>query len=167
MSTHEASPLRFSFLFRVLAREAEHLRITDRRVFSRPFDPARALALADDVDDAERVEAFVARFARLQDTLGDKVLPALLAALGEPVAAVIDNLDRAERLGLLPSADEWLATRRLRNRMVQEYVEDPVVLAESLRQGHGLVPMLLDVERRFRDEALRRGWIDPQGSPSA
>lgn len=164
MTVRDGSSPRLPFLFRVLAREAAHLRITDGRVFARPFDPARAEALADDVEDAERVEAFVARFSRLQDTLGDKVLPAILAALGEPVGAVIDNLDRAERLGLLPSADDWLATRRLRNRMVHEYVEDPAVLAESLRQGHALVPMLLDVERRFREEALRRGWIDPQGS---
>ena len=125
------------------------------------------LALGDDIDDAERVEAFVARFSRLQDTLGDKLLPALLLALGEPVGAVIDNLDRAERLGFVASADDWLATRRLRNRMVHEYVEDPAVLAESLRQGHALVPMLLDVELRFRNEALRRGWIDSSGPATA
>lgn len=161
MSALEGSGPRLPFLFRVLAREAAHLKITDGRVFDRPFTEARARRLADDVDDAERVEAFVARFSRLQDSLGDKVLPAVLSALGEPVGAVIDNLDRAERLGLLPSADDWLATRRLRNRMVHEYVEDPVLLAESLRQGHALVPMLLDAEARFRSEALRRGWIAP------
>lgn len=166
MTSGEALSLRLPFLFRVLAREAAHLRITDGRVFARPFDAVRATALAHDVEDAERVEAFVARFARLQDTLGDKVLPLVLAALGEPVGAVIDNLDRAERLGLLTSADEWLATRRLRNRMVHEYVEDPAVLAESLQQGHSLVPMLLDAEQRFRNEALRRGWIDPSGPVS-
>lgn len=40
-------------------------------------------------------------FWRLQDTIGDKLIPALLRALGEPQGAVIDNLDRAERLGWL------------------------------------------------------------------
>lgn len=48
------------------------------------------------------------RFGRLQDTVGDKLLPLLLAALGEKPSAAIDNLDRAERLGLLKSADEWM-----------------------------------------------------------
>jgi len=128
------------------------------------MDTARAAALGDDIDDAERVEAFVARFSRLQDTLGDKLLPALLAALGEPVAAAIDNLDRAERLGLIASADEWMAARRLRNRMVHEYVEDPRELAESLAQGHRLVGMLLTAEAAMRGEAQRRGWLTPPAS---
>ncbi|WP_018716289.1 hypothetical protein [Arhodomonas aquaeolei] len=52
------------------------------------------------------MEAFVSRFAHLQDTLGDKLLPAYLAALGERKGALLDNLDRAERLELVPSADE-------------------------------------------------------------
>jgi hypothetical protein len=50
-----------------------------------------------DEDLAERVEAFVSRFGRLQDTLGDKLLPNLLVFVGERPATVIDNLDRAER----------------------------------------------------------------------
>jgi len=34
--------------------------------------------LENNIELAERVEAFVARFGRLQDTLGDKLLPTLL-----------------------------------------------------------------------------------------
>jgi hypothetical protein len=34
--------------------------------------------------------------------------PLPLAALGEKPTAAIDNLDRAERLGLRHSADEWM-----------------------------------------------------------
>jgi len=37
----------------------------------------------------ERLDAFVARFARLQNRLGDKLLPSLLTALAEPVGAAI------------------------------------------------------------------------------
>lgn len=43
--------------------------------------------------------------ARLQDTVGDKFVPALLQALEEPIGAVVDNLDRAERLGWITFAD--------------------------------------------------------------
>lgn len=160
MSLPAAAASRLGFLFRVVQREANHLRLTDQRVFARPMDERRAAALSDDVDDAERVEAFVARFSRLQDTVGDKLLPALLAALGEPVGAAIDNLDRAERLGFIASADGWLAARRLRNRMVHEYVEDPRELAESLSRGHALVAMLVDAAVAMRAEGLRRGWLD-------
>jgi len=40
---------------------------------------------------AEQVEAFVSRFGRLQDNLGDKLLPELLTALGEKTSVVIDH----------------------------------------------------------------------------
>lgn len=125
MNPSAAERARLAFLFRVVGREAAHLRSSDGRVFARPMTPERVAGLAADIDDSERIEAFVARFARLQDTLGDKLLPAVLLALGEPVGAAIDNLDRGERLGLLPSADQWIAARRLRNRMVHEPEPQP------------------------------------------
>jgi hypothetical protein len=56
--------------------------------------------------------AFVSRFGRLQDTVGDKLLPALLSALAEPVGPAIDNLDKAEKLGLLESARHCVAEAR-------------------------------------------------------
>ena len=107
---------------------------------------------------AERVEAFVGRFGRLQDTVGDKLLPLLLAAMGEKPAAVIDNLDRAERLGLLQSADTWMTMRNLRNQMIHEYVEDPVVLASALQTGHTFVAGLIATANNMIAEAERRGW---------
>ena len=107
---------------------------------------------------AERVEAFVGRFGRLQDTVGDKLLPILLAALGEKPSAAIDNLDRAERLELLKSADEWMTMRNLRNQMVHEYVEDPIVLSNALQTGHAFVPALIATANKMIAEIERRGW---------
>lgn len=52
------------------------------RLFASAFDAVRARSLAHDVDLAERVDAFVARFGRLQDTLADKLLPALRGEVG-------------------------------------------------------------------------------------
>ena len=48
----------------------------------------------------------MARFGRLQDTVGDKFLPTLLSALAETPGAAIDNLDKAEKLGLMASAGQ-------------------------------------------------------------
>ena len=158
---------RLGFLFRVVEREAAHLRFTADGVFSEPFTVERARALADMPRDAERVEAFVARFARLQDTVGDKLIPAMLGALGEPLRAAVDNLDRAERLGWVASVDEWMAARQLRNRMVHEYVEDPKLLCTSLMQGEALVPMLLAAAEACRAEGGRRGWLASEEGGSA
>jgi len=98
--------LRLQFLARVVRKECLHLTSTDHRLFENAsFTIEQATLLEGNPDLAERVEAFVSRFGRLQDTVGDKLLPLLLDALGEKSAAVIDNLDRAERLGLIHSAE--------------------------------------------------------------
>ena len=70
--------LRLAFLTRVAGKECQHLATTDQRLFREPFTLERAARLETDPDLAERVEAFVGRFGRLQDTLGDKLLPTLL-----------------------------------------------------------------------------------------
>ena len=133
---------RLRFLAEVVVAQAEHLLATDARLFAVPMTAARAMALRTDIDQSERVDAFVARFARLQDTLGDKLLPHLLQALAEPVGPAIDNLNRAERLGWIASVDTWLEARRLRNRMIHEYVRDPLELASALNQAHAAVAVL-------------------------
>ncbi len=101
---------RLQFLVRVVRKERPHLAVTDQRLFAVPFTRAQAADLENNPDLAERVEAFVGRFGRLQDTLGDKLLPVLLAAMGKGASSAIDNLDRAERLGMLKSADDWMAS---------------------------------------------------------
>ena len=148
--------LRLQFLMRVVRKECQHLISTDQRIFGAPFTPERANQLETDPDMAERVEAFVGRFGRLQDTIGDKLLPVLLIALGETPAAAIDNLDRAERLGLIVSADEWMTMRKLRNQMVHEYVEDPAVLASALQTGHDFVQSLVVAANRLIVEIEQR-----------
>ena len=159
MTPSEIQRKRLQFLVRVVRRECTHLTATDNRLFVEPFTTQRAKSLDDYADEAERVEAFVGRFGRLQDTLGDKLLPAYLAALGEPVGAVIDNLDRAERLGLIPSADDCLAIRKLRNQMVHEYIEDPTLLASALQAGHEFVPALVGVADALVSAIDRRNWL--------
>lgn len=150
--------LRLQFLVRVVRKECKHLSTTDQRLFGDLFTPEQATRLEEDPDLAERVEAFVGRFGRLQDTVGDKLLPLLLTALGEKPSAAIDNLDRAERLGLIKSADEWMTMRNLRNQMIHEYIEDPVVLSSALQTGHTFVPALIVAVNKMITEIARRGW---------
>lgn len=163
ISTSTATPdpetlARLQFLARVVHRTAAHLQTTSTRLFTEPMSPARIAAMANDDDLAEQVDAFVSRFGRLQDLLGDKLLPLLLGAFGERPAPVIDRLDRAEKLGLLPSANDWLATRQLRNQMIHEYIEDRVILADALNAAHHNVAMLTGVADRLRAELVQRGW---------
>ncbi|MFI3155436.1 MAG: hypothetical protein QX199_04695 [Methylococcaceae bacterium] len=158
MTLELKSALRLQFLARVVRKECLHLSSTDQRLFKSSFTLEQAIRLEADLELAERVEAFVGRFGRLQDTVGDKLLPLLLKALGEKTSSVIDNLDRAERLELLQSADEWMTMRNLRNQMVHEYVEDLVVLTSALQTGHAFVPTLIAAANKMIAEIERRGW---------
>jgi hypothetical protein len=134
---------RLQHLAEVVSREANHLAQTDRRLFGPGFGQPEAASLQGNVDLAERVDAFVARFGRLQDTLGAALLPRLLEALLEPTGSVLDNLNRAEKLGWVRSAADWAALRLLRNRMVHEYVSDAEILADALNAAHDGVPDLV------------------------
>lgn len=130
------------FLAETVLAEVALLRTTDGRLFAQPMDAQRAATLAHDIELAERVDAFVARFGRLQDTVGDKLLPGVLAWLAEPVGPAIDNLSRAERLGWMRSATTWIECLQLRNFMIHEYVRDMAVLAAALTKGHETVGLL-------------------------
>lgn len=133
---------RVKSLARIVTLEVKHLLATDRRLFAEPFTIERARRIAEDEALSERVDAFVSRFGRLQDTIGDKLLPAFLAAHGERVATFTENLDRAERLRLIGDAQAWFDVRKLRDQRVHEYIEDPAVLAPTLRAGPDFIPAL-------------------------
>jgi hypothetical protein len=150
---------RLRFLTRVVTKETQLLSTTSERLFIVPFTPERVAELNQDPDLAERVDAFVSRFGRLQDTLGDKLLPSLLSALGESPAPTIDRLDRAERLGFIASSEQWMRIRRLRNQMIHEYVEDPQVLADALQAAHQAVATLIGAGQAMTAEIDRRGWL--------
>ena len=159
MSPDTRAVERLQFLVRVVRKECMHSQSTDQRLFTAPFTSETASRLDADPELAERVEAFASRFGRLRDTLGDKLLPLLLRVPGEKPAAAIDNLDLAERFGLLQSAEEWMAMRRIRNQMVHEYIEDPEILSSALLTAHAFIPALIGTANALIGEAERRGRV--------
>jgi hypothetical protein len=140
---------RLTMLLKTAQAELLHLQQTDARLFNSPFSPEELVLRLQDIDFSERVDAFVARFGRLQDLLGDKFLPAWLKAMEEEAGAVLENLDRAEKLGLVTSADDWLAVRKLRNLMVHEYIDQPKTLHMALHAAHDHVAMLAQTVEKF------------------
>jgi len=127
---------RLKFLRRVVDKEIHHLNYSAHKIFNKPFTVERAKQLNTDEALAEQLEAFTSRFCRLQDTLGDKLLPAWLDILEEKSTVAIDNLDKAEKIGVLPSVDLWLELRQLRNQMIHEYIEDLTILVDALETAY-------------------------------
>ena len=158
MSDRQATPefARLRSLLEIAAAELHYLKRCDARLFATPLTDERIRRWPDDDELAERVDAFVARFGRLQDTLGDKVLPAFLRAMAETPGAMLENLDRAEKLGLIQSADGWLALRKLRNRMIHEYVADPGELLDALIAAHQHIDMLEEALIQIRARVAGR-----------
>ncbi len=150
---------RLLFLSRVVSRECRHLESTAHRLFDIPMTLGRLQQIEQDDDLSERVDAFVSRFSRLQDTLGDKLLPQLLKALGENISTVIDNLDKAEQLGWLTSSDDWMSIRQLRNKMVHDYIEDITILLSAIQTACQYVPELLAVAKNLNNELVSRNII--------
>lgn len=134
--------IKLQTLANIVSKEAKHLDQTAGRLFAKG-DLEWIFCLDQDIDLAERVDAFVGRFGRLQDTVGDKLIPLLLLAEEETLGTALDNLGRAERLGWLPSLMEWTEARALRNRMVHEYMENIEGFKSALERGKQLAPLLL------------------------
>lgn len=99
---------------------------------------------------AERVDAFVSRYGRLQDNIADKLLPALLSHLKEPVRPVVEALAYAEKLGWLSSVDDWLLSRKLRNQLIHDYEDDLPTLIDALFEANQLVPLLVQTAKALQ-----------------
>jgi len=150
---------RLGFLCRVVKKEIQHLQYSAGKVFKDGFTEERARQIANDEEFAEQVEAFTSRFCRLQDTIGDKLLPAWLDMLGEKKGVAIDNLDKAESIGVLPSAEQWLELRQLRNQMIHEYIEDLAILTDALQTAYQHLSFIVDVAESIIKDLEKRSLI--------
>ncbi|QPB72208.1 hypothetical protein D5125_03985 [Magnetovirga frankeli] len=138
-------------------KEAKHLRYSQTTLFALPIDLLWVQRLSDQPEMAEKVEAFVSRFGRLQDHIGEKLLPRMAALVGETSKTLLDTLAVAERLELLPSADAFIAARRLRNALVHEYMHDAQTFLDSLLAAQQACDMLFEVIENVQAEAVRLG----------
>ncbi|XGA79237.1 hypothetical protein OR573_12090 [Halomonas sp. CH40] len=151
---------RLEFLLRVVSKEIMHLQYADQQIFGNSLQLSDIETLDQKPELALKLEAFASRFCRLQDTLGDKLLPALLRALGEPDKALLINLDKAEKFGWLVSTEKWVELRQLRNQMIHEYIEEAPVLHNALITAHQNIETLTYFAERLEKEVgafLNRG----------
>ena len=121
-----------------------------------PFD---AIAVAR-IDPVQRrlLDQIAYRFGKLQDSLGEKVLPGLLLAAQEPVApeaTFIEKLQRLERLGAVRSAADWKLLRELRNALANDYPNAPELQAAWLNRLMSSTPTLLAMAQVAQAFALR------------
>ncbi|ADJ29314.1 hypothetical protein [Nitrosococcus watsonii] len=98
------------------------------------------------------------RFMKLQDALGMRLVPATLAALGEPFEEwpMRDRLDRLEKLHVL-NATDWFAWREIRNRLAHEYPDRPQRRLANLLAAVEAAGALAGLYRHWRTFLQARG----------
>jgi len=77
------------------------------------------------------------RFGKLQDSMGGKVMPLILDMAQETVpvnATFAEKLNRLERIGAIPAAEEWKKFRVIRNALAHEYPDDPELRASAINR---------------------------------
>lgn len=142
-------------------RESAHLRYTCRTLYAEPVDLAWVEALAKREDLAEKIDAFVGRFGRLRDHIGEKLLPAFAKLLGEQPKSLLDVMAYSERMGWVDNAQEFIGARKLRNLLVREYMTEPELFLEALITARSATELLFDVVSTVKQEAIKRRLLPP------
>ncbi|MDF1584436.1 MAG: hypothetical protein P1P78_14165, partial [Methyloprofundus sp.] len=68
-----------------------------------------------------------------EDIIG---LPCQVAVASESSRSVVDNLDKASKLGVQVDPEQWLSVRPLRNKMVHDYTEADEVFLNAINFAH-------------------------------
>jgi len=120
--------------FEIAEKEARHLRYSWNQLFEhRNIDLTWVERLDEEPDEAVVLEAFVSRFSRLQDHIAGRLIPIWLESLAEQPSSQIENLNKAEKLGVVDSTQDWLTARQIRNYLVHEYLQDPKSMLDALQ----------------------------------
>ncbi len=90
-------------------------------------------ALEADRAQVRVIDQLLFRFTKLQDAVGERLVPSTRAILHEPYEEwpMRDRLNRLEKLGYL-DVEDWLAWREVRNRLAHEYPDQPEVRFAAL-----------------------------------
>ncbi len=92
------------------------------------------------------------RFTKLQDALGERLVPATLQRLAESFEdwPMRDRLERLEKLGYL-AVDDWLRWRELRNRLAHGYPDQPELRFAVLKAAIGAAGEIVAAYARWKD----------------
>lgn len=88
----------------------------------------------EDIEKIKTIDSFIYRFTKVQDRMGEKFFPLVLAELYEykRSMALIDVLHRLEKLELLDSSDKWIEYRKLCNTLTHEYPDNEDEIIEAI-----------------------------------
>ena len=140
-------------------KETDHLKYTHRTLFALHIDTAWVQQLSSRDDLAEKIEAFVSRFGRLQDHIGEKLVPRFAALLGEAPKSMLDVLAYAEKMQWIESAEAFIGARKLRNLLIHEYMSDAELFLQALLTARDAAEMLFHALAAIEVQAQAIGLL--------
>ncbi|MFH0992203.1 MAG: hypothetical protein V1799_19560 [bacterium] len=107
-------------------------------------------------EEQESFDSLSSKFARIADLYSQKILKTIFLLLRENPRSFIDKANLAEKLEMIPSADELILIRDLRNEIVHEYLfsELPRINSEIIARYPSLL-RAIDSTKAFIQQ---RGW---------
>lgn len=99
----------------------------------------------------ESLDALSSKFSRVSDIFTQKVLKTLVFVVREDAPTFLDRMNLCEKLGIIPSAEELIAIRDLRNTIAHEYLSENLVeiYREIIQLSDSLLNAILETERFF------------------
>lgn len=110
-----------------------------------PLDIEKLAELSD--SEMEVLDAYIFRYGSLISNIQDSIFKSIGEIEQEPVSAM-SNRDKAnlmERIGALPSADEFSSLAVLRNKLMHDYPEEMQKHLERLNFITGEAPRLVNI----------------------
>ena len=98
------------------------------------------------VEERAILEAYLKRFASLQDYLGAKIFPLLLEIAGISATKMSEVLYYIEKEGIIDSFEDWVFLREIRNNLEHDYPEE---LEEALNDLKKCVENFEKLEKYF------------------
>jgi hypothetical protein len=134
----------YSEILKICWQHADRLQWSMKQMNPRIPFTAESLSHLTDIEVAI-LDQFSIRFSKLQDVIGMNLFPFVLELTKEPGTfdAFVDKLNRLEKLGAIPSANDWLMLREMRNAFAYEYPDDPEIQAAILNKAFILAEQLL------------------------
>lgn len=140
-----------TLLVETLSRLAEA-----ERWLRRSYDQCNQVDLGAPLGDLEydAFENLTSRFARVSDMVLQKVFRSIDHLELEEGGTLLDVLNRAEKRGLVTSADQFRELRELRNEIAHEYALDDLRTLFASVLEH--TPALLDILGRIREYCQKK-----------
>ncbi|MFA5216252.1 nucleotidyltransferase domain-containing protein [Sulfuricurvum sp.] len=105
----------------------------------------------------QAIDQYLFRFAKLQDTMGDKLFKLILSQYEENTQQLsfIDILNKLEKLEFLPSAKEWLTLRKIRNEISHQYDDEPEEMSQAINTILNQKTIIIEIYEHIKNRYER------------